>query len=170
MANTLKASIAVDLAAKLTTTLDLQTVSAPGGLKANHSFSTGTGTTVGNADMEWSDRRTIAASGNEDLDFAGSLTGPFGSTLTFARIKAFVVKAATGNTNNVVITRPASNGVPLFSAAGDAISVQPGGTFVWVAPGAGVAVTAGTGDLINVSNSGGTTGVTYDIFVIGASA
>jgi hypothetical protein len=49
--------------------------------------------------------------------------------------------------------------------------VRPDGKFVWVAPGAtGIAVTAGTGDLITLTNSGGTTGVTYDVVIIGASA
>lgn len=170
MANTLKASISVDLTAKLTSVLDLQTVSAPGQLKASHSFDTGTGTTVGNADLMWSDTRTINASSNEDLDFAASLTDTFGATLTFARIKAIMVKAASANTNNVVITRPAANGVPLFEAASDAVAVLPGGVFLWTAPGAGVAVTAGTGDLLNFSNSGAGTSVSYSIFVIGASA
>ena len=170
MSTTLKASIGVDLAAKLSEALDLQTRSAPGGLKANYAFDQGTGSTVGNADLLWSDRRSINASSNEDLDFAGSLTGAFGATLTFARIKAVMVKAASTNTNNVVITRPASNGVPLFAAASDAISVLPGGLFLWVAPGAGVTVTASTGDLINVSNSGAGSAVSYEIVVIGASA
>jgi DNA-binding beta-propeller fold protein YncE len=92
-------------------------------------------------------------------------------TLTFARIKLLYIGAASGNTNDVQITRPASNGVPLFLAAGDGIAVRPDGKFVWVAPGAtGIAVTAGTGDLITLTNSGGTTGVTYDVVIIGASA
>ena len=170
MTTTLKASIGVDLEARLAEALDLQTRSAPGGLKAAYGFQNGTGTTVGNADLLWSDRRSINASSNEDLDFAGSLTSAFGATLTFARIKAIMVKAASTNANNVVITRPASNGVPLFSAASDAISVLPGGLFLWVAPGAGVTVTASTGDLINISNSGSGTAVSYEIVVVGASA
>jgi hypothetical protein len=96
----------------------------------------------------------------------GQLTGPFGTTLTFARIKGLLFKAAAANTNNVLVSRPASNGVPWLSAAGDRSSIKPGGLFLWVAPDAtGIAVTATTGDLITVTNSGGTTGVTYDVVI-----
>jgi hypothetical protein len=88
-----------------------------------------------------------------------------------ARIKAILVKAASGNTNNVNVSRPASNGVPLFLAASDGIAVLPGGAFLWVAPNAaGVAVTAGTGDLLTFTNSAGTASVTYDVVIVGASA
>ena len=69
------------------------------------------------------------------------------------------------------VTRPASNGVPLFLAASDGLDVKPGGCFLWLAPDAtGVAVTAGTGDLINIANSSSGTSVTYDVVIIGASA
>lgn len=94
-----------------------------------------------------------------------------GDTQTFARVKMVVVGAASGNTNNVNVTRPASNGVPLFLAAGDGIAVRPGGLFVAVASDAtAYAVTAGTGDLLTFTNSAGSTSVTYDVIVIGASA
>jgi hypothetical protein len=129
------------------------------------------GTTAGKSDMQWSDRRTLAASGTENLDLAGSLTGPIGTTLTFVRIKAVIIKASGSNTNDVQVTRPASNGVPLFMAAGDGIALSPGETFAWFSPtAAGKVVTAATGDLLTITNSAGTTGVTYDVIVIGASA
>lgn len=153
----------------LSSALDLVTASVPLDYTARIDLASGTG--AGAADMQWSDQRTLAASGTENLDLAGSLTGPFGNTLTFARIKAVIVKASSGNTNDVQVTRPASNGAPLFLAAGDGVALPPGGLFAWVAPNAaGAAVTAGTGDLITVTNSAGTTGVTYDVIVIGASA
>ncbi len=151
------------------TTLDLLTRSAPLSLSKRIRLSSGTGLDA--ADMLWTDTRTLAASGTEDLDLAGSLTGAFGNTLTFARVKAVIISAAAGNTNNVNVTRPASNGAPLFMAAGDGIAVRPGGVFAWVAPDAtAVAVTAGTGDLITVTNSAGSTSVSYDVVIIGASA
>ena len=69
------------------------------------------------------------------------------------------------------VIRPASNGVPLFLAAGDGLPVKPGGAFLWVAPDAtGVAVTASTGDLLTITNSGAGSAVTYYIVVLGASA
>jgi hypothetical protein len=56
-------------------------------------------------------------------------------------------------------------------AAGDGVSLLPGAAFCWVSPTlAGVAVTTGTADLLNVINGGGTTSVDYDIILIGTSA
>jgi hypothetical protein len=157
------------LTATLTNALDLVTVDSPLVYTSQTDLISGTG--AGAADMQWSDTRTLAASGTEDLDLSGSLTGPFGTTLAFARIKGLLIKAAAANTNNVQLIRPSSTGVPLFLAAGDGISIKPGGLFLWVAPDAtGIAVTNSTGDSITLTNSGGTTGVTYDIVVIGASA
>lgn len=156
------------LSATLTSALDQGTASFP--LTLANDINLATGTAANQADLVWGDQRTLGASANEDLDLAGSLTGMLGGTLTMAKLKAVFVKAASGNTNNVVVTRPAANGVPLFAAASDAISVLPGGTFMWVAPGAGITVTAGTGDLINFSNSGAGTSVTYDVVFVGTSA
>ena len=116
---------------------------------------------------------TLSASATENLDLAGSLTGALGTTLTFARIKAVFISAAAANTNDVQVTRPASNGTAIFMAAGDGIALRPGAAFAWVSGSAdatGVAVTAGTGDLITVTNSAGTTSVTYTVVVLGCSA
>jgi hypothetical protein len=152
----------------LTNPLDLETPLSA--LTYNSLIDLATGTGLGQADMKWSDQRTLVASGTEDLDLAGSLTGPLGTTLTFARVKALLVKAASANTNDVQISRAAA-GIPLFAATGDLIPVKPGGLFLWVAPNAaGVVVTPATADTITITNSAGTTGVTYDIVIIGASA
>ncbi|GAA1026832.1 hypothetical protein GCM10009557_05930 [Virgisporangium ochraceum] len=165
----LTSKISVSLVAALTGTADLTTPSAPLSLTDTIRLASGTGS--GQADRIFSDTRTIAASGNEDLDLAGVLADALGATLTFARIKVLYVAAAAGNTNNVVVSRPASNGVPIFSAASDAISVRPGGMLLWACSDAtGVAVTAGTGDLINIANSSSGSSVTYDVVIIGASA
>jgi hypothetical protein len=165
----LSTRLSLDLAATLTSALDLATASVPLAYRRDYVWASGTG--ASQADKQWNDQRTIAASSTDSLDLAGSLTDPFGATLTFARIKGVLVYAATANTNNVNVTRPASNGAPLFLAAGDGIPVRPGGLFLWMAPDStGVAVTGGTGDLLDIVNSGAGTSVTYDIVVIGASA
>lgn len=169
MALTLGTELNVRLAATLTNPLDLSTPT-DALVKAIKLVLT-SGTSTDQADRIFHDQRTLSASATEDLDLAGSLTGPLGTTITFARIKVVLVSAATGNTNSVQVTRPASNGVPLFLAAGDGLAVRPGGLFVWAATDStGVAVTAGTGDLLTFTNSAGSTSVTYDVVIIGASA
>ena len=66
----------------------------------------------------------------------------------------------------VQVTRPASNGVPLFLAASDGLQLNPGGVFLFFDP-VGVTVTAATGDILTVTNSAGTNVVTYDIVIVG---
>ena len=130
------------------------------------------GVAAGQIDRWYHAQRTIAASSNEDLDFSGSLLNPLGNTAVMARMKFLLVAAAAGNTNNVNVTRPASNGVPWALAAGDGVAVAPGETKVLInrIDATGIVVTAGTGDLINFANSGAGTPVTYDILALGCSA
>lgn len=157
-----------DLEAEVTSPLDLSTPTNAVNFAKQMNLAQGSG--AGQADMIWSDQRTIAASGTDALDLAGSLVGPFGTTLTFARIKMLIVLAAAGNTNNVNVVRDATSGAPLFLATGDGIPVHPGGGFIWYAPSAtGVVVTPTSADLINIVNSGAGTSVTYDIHIVGAS-
>lgn len=164
----LSATIKASIAGSHTSALDLATAEMPFNVAFATALADGTG--LDQADRIFTDTRTITASSTDSLDLAGALTNAFG-TVTFARIKAVLVKAAAANTNNVNVTRPAANGVPLFLAAGDGIPVRPGGVFLWMAPDAtGVAVTGGTGDLLDLVNSGAGTSVTYDIVIIGASA
>lgn len=166
---TLVTTIEAAIEATLSSALDLAVATVPFDISKRITLASGTG--ANQADLVFADNRTIAASGNEDLDLAGVLAGPLGGTLTFVKVKAVLIRAAVGNTNNVRVTRPAANGVPLFLAASDGIDVPPGGMFLFVAPGAaGVAVTAATGDLINVANSGSGTSVNYDVVIIGTSA
>lgn len=129
------------------------------------------GTTTGRADLIWPDSRTIAASGNEDIDLAGSLVDPLGNACVFAKVKAILIKADAGNTNDVVFGPASSNGfLGPFADASDRLSIPPGGVVLLAAPSAGWAVTAGTADLLNVTNSAGGTGVTYEITIVGTSA
>jgi hypothetical protein len=153
----------------LSNPIDLVTGAAP--MEYTKKMTWTNGTTVDKADLVYSDTVTVAASGTQAFDLAGSLSSIYGATLTYVELKALLVVAAVGNTNNCRLNRPASNGVPLFLAASDGIDIPPGGFFFWACPADGkVTVTAATGDLINVDNSSSGTGVTFDIVIIGASA
>jgi hypothetical protein len=133
-------------------------------------FTDGTG--ADQANRFWADRRTLAASGSESHDLAGGLTDALGTVLTFAKVRALAVIAAEANTNNVVIGGAASNALAsMFGDASDKVVIKPGGAILLVAPdAAGYAVTANSGDLLQVANSGAGTPVTYDIAIYGTSA
>jgi hypothetical protein len=135
-----------------------------------HTISLASGTGLNSADMRFSDTRTLSTGANEDLDLAGALTGALGNTLTFLKLKLLYIRASSANTTNITVSRPAANGVPFFSAGSDALVLKPGGVFLFTDPSAaGVTVTAATGDLINIANSAGASGI-YTIHVVGASA
>mgnify|MGYP000488088098 CR=1 FL=1 len=57
-----------------------------------------------------------------------------------------------------------------FGSATHTVALPPGGNLILTAPASGWTVTAGTGDLLRVANSGAGTSVTFDIIIIGTSA
>ena len=117
MAITQSGQIILKILTTLTNGLDLSTTVDPIALDWTANYGSGTG--AGQATMVWSDTRTLTASATEDLDLAGALVSAFGATLTFTALKALFVRAASGNTNNVNVTRSSANGVPFLLAAGD---------------------------------------------------
>lgn len=160
------ARISLDIQAKLTGAAGLATAKVPLSISKELSFAEGTAA-VGQTNILYQAQRTLAASTNEDLDLRGVLADALGATVNAAEIVAIYISAATGNTNNVNVTRPASNGFAgPFLAAGDGLAIPPG-EFILLTNRNGWAVAAGTGDLLNIANSGGTTGVTYDIVALG---
>lgn len=161
------ANINVSVDVKQTGTADLGSLAFTALISKNLNFTAGTDA-VNKADILFSDRRTIAASGSENLDLAGALTDLMGATITAAEVVAVFVSASAGNTNNVVIGNATSNGFqgPLSSTG--TYTLKPG-EFVLMSSKTGWAVTAGTGDLLKIANSGAGTGVTYDIMIIGRS-
>lgn len=114
--------------------------------------------------------RSIEPDADEDIDFAGSLQNAFGETASFSKIKAIKISAPSTNAHNLVVTRPATLGVPLFIAAGDGVSIPPGGEFEFKAPKSGITVTAATGDLLNIANGGSVSPVLYTMTVVGIAA
>lgn len=169
-ATTLGATAVVSVSGSFVNDLDL-------GTDPTYNFKGGTtlnltnGTGANQADKVFADQRTIAASTTEDLDVAaGGLTDSFGVAFTIAELKVLMVCASSANTNNVVLGGDA-NSVPFLSTAATTVSIKPGGCFMFTDPSAaGTAVTAGTGDIVQVANSGAGTTVTYDIIMLGSSS
>lgn len=159
------ASLSVSLKAKQTGAADLGTPSMLVDVSKSMEFTPGTAA-VGQANVLFSDTRSLAASTGEDLDVAGVLADALGATIAAAEIVAVYVAAAPGNTNDVQVSRPAANGVPLFLAAGDGFALGPG-DFSLRTYRNGVAVVAATGDLVHIHNGGAGTPVSYDIAIIG---
>ncbi len=131
------------------------------------------GTAAGQADRMFEDTRTLSASANEDLDLAGVLTDRLGNTITFARVKGLYIAASAANTNNVVVGAAASNQWATLLNTTGTLQIKPGAAFLYrtgALDATGHTVTAGTGDLLRITNGGAGTSVTYDIIIIGCSA
>lgn len=159
------ATIELNVKAKETGAGDLGAPQVTAVLERTLEFAAGTAA-VGQSNILFADERTLAASGSEDLDLAGVLADALGVTIAAAEVVAIAIVADASNTNDVQVTRPASNGVPAFLAASDGVAVGPGDIFL-LTNRKGIGVTAATADLIHIANSGGTTGVTYKVIVIG---
>lgn len=165
----LSAELTARVRASHTGVLDLGTAELPIAVSAVITLTNGTG--ANQVDRLFSDTRVINASSNDDLDLAGVLTDAFGATITFARIKAIYVKAAAGNTNNVVVGGAASAQLAnVFGDVSDKIVVRPGGFLLLAAPDVtAYAVTATTADILRIANSSSGTSVSYDIVLLGCS-
>ncbi|KMS71306.1 hypothetical protein ACH49_24735 [Streptomyces leeuwenhoekii] len=167
----LSSTLAVSAFTELSGSSGLGTARVPAGLSRAVTLASGTG--AGRADRAFTARRTIAASGTDDLDLAGVLTDALGGTITFARIKGLFIAAAAANTNNVVIGNATSNAWATLLNATGTVTLRPGAVLAAVAGSADATtygVTAATGDVLRVANSGGGSTVSYDICIVGASA
>lgn len=157
------------LNANYTNPQDLTTGSAPVNLSKQYTLTQGAGLNA--ADKLWSDTRTIAASGTDDLDLAGVLTDSFGASITLARVKGIFIFAASTNSNNVVVGGGSNPFNTWVSGTTPAVIVRPGGFFALYGPDAtAYAVTASTADILRVANSGAGSAVIYDIVLIGAAS
>ena len=166
---TLVTHVRPGFAANFTKQLDLAPVTQ--GLPFPGSITLKSGTGNNQADLIFTDQRTINASSSENLDLAGSLAGPAGDTLTFVKVKGIYVRAAAANGGNIVLGGASSNAFTgPFGAANDVLNIPAGGYVELCAPVAGWTVTAGTGDLLQVANDDSGAAATYDIVIIGASA
>ena len=132
----------------------------------------GNGTSAGQVDAIYSKRLTIADSGTPtDIDLSGSLTDPFGDTVTFAEVHLLFVR--NNSTANILsVGGDAAAVSTIFGNANDIVKVRPGG-WVCLACGSsdatGYAVTNTTADVLQFAISAGTN-ETCDVIVAGRSA
>lgn len=127
-----------------------------------------TGTGANQSDLIFHDTRTATAA-PDDLDLAGGLTDPLGNTLTFAEITGIFIHNKSETATEVLSIGADANGlVNWVGAVNDIVKIGPEGIlFVWN-PRDGYAVTADTGDILQVDPGADT--IEYDVVIIGRSA
>jgi hypothetical protein len=167
MAVTVETSLAISLLMMEAQTAENQDQRVKHIWSAFENLRLASGTGTGQADLCFSDQRALGTSSNEDLDFAGGFTSPLGGAVTMAKAKLIVIY--NSGTTILKVKKPAANGLVLFDGSTDAIYVNPGGFMVWYDP-AGLTVTAGTGDKLNVANTSGAVVAAYSVYALGTSA
>lgn len=124
------------------------------------------GTGNGQADLQWSDTRTVGT-GGDTLDL-NTITDTLGRTINFAKVKALLIVASTANASTIIIgdaaTNPFQSG---FGGAGNTFTLPAGGVFMIAAPVAGWASTSGASDKLKIT--GGAAGQICNIWILGTS-
>lgn len=125
------------------------------------------GTGANQANMVWSQQRSVTAGAPDDLDLAGGLSIN-GVTITFTAVKHLRIKNLDTDQTKILEVGGGANPFASWLGAGtDKLKIPgAGGELFLSAPGAaGYAVTAGTGDILRLAASSGT--ISYQIALIG---
>jgi len=163
MATSLTTKLTLKLGHTYTNALDLTTPEdVLAGLSLSDSLTNGTAADQANA--VWHDERTLAAT-SETLDLQ-TLTDALGLALTFAAIKAIVIKnSATTTAFDLAVGNAAANPwSACFSDPSDEIIVPPNGIWLWWSPTDAETVDATHSDF---KIDSGANAVTYKIWIIG---
>lgn len=134
------------------------------------------GTAAGQANILFTDERTITTGANDDLDLNGVLTNAFGATVSAVEIVALLVinapRSGAANTTNLTIGGGTNPVTGFLGGTTPTIGPIRPGSFVFLgssdAAGFGV-VTAGTGDILRIANSAGAS-ATYQIAILARNA
>lgn len=163
---TISLSVSAKVRGTLSKAVDSGTASFPVNIGQVLDLVNGTG--AGEANAIYHDAFSIAASGSASYDLAGALTDALGQATVFSAVKAILLIADSTNTNNVVLGNGANPFVGPFDDGTATITLKPGATLLVTDPSAaGWTVTAGTGDILKLANSGAGSAVTGTIVIIG---
>ena len=128
------------------------------------------GTSSNQAKTYFVDQRTLAGTTNDDLDLAGSLTDPFGTTITFTVIKEIIIAIVSPNGTKKLRVGPQGVANAWQGPFGGVAAANYLEFFHhWKMPSepyTGYAVTAGTGDILRINNPTGSS-IDYAILIVG---
>ena len=127
-----------------------------------------TGTGVGQADKCWSDIRTVAGAGTDQIDLTAVQINVFGSVETFVKVKAIVVVSSQLNATNISVTRP-TGGLPFLTIVGAVAAFGAGGFYAWCDPTAGITAGVDPAARFDIVNSAGPS-ASVTVAVIGTTA
>lgn len=168
MATTLTSSLSVTVKGTYSDDLDLQDPEANLSYSFSDSMTNGTG--VDQCDLMFYDQDTVASGTPDDIDLAGVLKTAFGATITFVKIKLIFIENKSATAGEILTIGNDVNGlVNWVGAATHTVKVTPAGCLcLWAPSLAAYAVTAATGDILQIASDSGT--ITYNLILMGTSA
>lgn len=166
----LSTQISMEMIAAFTRPNDMGTGRFDLNYKKLLSLASGVGAFQG--DALYVDQHSIPGSGTVNLDFnAGGLVDAIGGAFVPVRLKAILIHSLPANLNDLNVIRPSTTGVPFLGAAGDMVVLVPGSHLLLSNPSAtGWAVTAGTGDIIELTNAAATNTILIDVLIVGGNS
>lgn len=153
-----------DTVAVQTDTINGQSTALP---SLNFSIADGTGALQ--ASKWYRAKRTLAAGANDDLDLAGVLTSPLtGATISFTAIKGLIISIYSPDGTKLVRVGPGSASNPWSGPIkGTTPYVEVPYVQMFLNPSAaGWPVTAGTADILRITNPGATS-LDYFVWIFG---
>lgn len=167
MSATLTTRVQVNVNATLADTVGLQ--SAQADLAVAETLALASGTGLNQADKIYSNTYAIATAGTQSIDVSAALTDALGGTFVPVKVKLVLIVSNSANTTNLTLFGDA-NSLPILNTAATTVTLPPGGIFLLANPSlAGIAVTAGTGDIIKIVNAAGAT-ANVKVVIVGTSA
>jgi hypothetical protein len=137
-------------------------------LNFNKKWSWANGNALQQANAIYMKRHLISTGTPLALDLAGTLIDILGNTITMSKVCAIIVVNNSATAAEITTVGAGSN--PLLNwiiATGDGNKAGPGGAVVVIDESAAAyAVTAGTGDVLQISVAAGTN-VSHDVIIIG---
>lgn len=147
---------------------DLGNAAQPHKLDYSKTVTSGTGSDQ--ADLVWSDERTVASGTPDLLDLRGVLASALNSGINFVKITGIVIRNKSTTTGQTLSIGNGGNPffTGLFGAGAHTLTVGPSGAFGWYSPIDPATTVAGTGDILQIVASSGS--ITYQIEIIGRTA
>jgi hypothetical protein len=166
-AASLATNVQVTMTGNLNGVVGLSTASVPLAIAKQIPLTNGVG--ANQADSIYTATYAIATGATQSIDVKGSLLDALGTAFTPAKLKTIYIYSRTGNTTNLTLFGDAAH-VPILGTVATTMQLLPGGLFLLVQPPlAGIAVTAGTADIIKIVNAAGAT-ANVDVILVGTSS
>ena len=163
MAKIVTGKVRATLSAAFSEAKDVGTVQSTPSLSVNDVFTNGSGANKVEAVVY--DTGSIAASGSADIDLAGALKDPAGDLVVLTKVKGFLVKNTSTVGDGITVGGTFAS---WLGAAGDAVKIMPGGSIVVSNPTeSGYTVTAGSADVMTLTNLDAVNAQTYEVEVLG---